>query len=118
VAGQLADRVVLTAEDPRTEPLDGILAESAAGAVSRGKLEGRDLWCIRDRGQAIQFAVDLAKAGDVVMVCGKAHEQSMCFGETEYPWDDRAAVRAALNHRLGIGGPDMPRLPTSPDWKE
>ncbi len=46
------------------------------------------------------------------MVCGKGHEQSMCFGEVEYPWDDRTALRAALAGVLDIEGPVMPYLPT------
>jgi UDP-N-acetylmuramoyl-L-alanyl-D-glutamate--2,6-diaminopimelate ligase len=36
----------------------------------------------------------------------------MCFGEIEYPWDDRAAMRAALAERLGLEGYSMPYLPT------
>jgi UDP-N-acetylmuramoyl-L-alanyl-D-glutamate--2,6-diaminopimelate ligase len=36
----------------------------------------------------------------------------MCFGEVEYPWDDRTAMRAALAEKLGIPGPRMPYLPT------
>jgi UDP-N-acetylmuramoyl-L-alanyl-D-glutamate--2,6-diaminopimelate ligase len=67
---------------------------------------------VPDRGQALRFAVQLAQPGDLVIACGKAHEQSMCFGETEYPWDDRAALRAALAERLGVSGPAMPYLPT------
>jgi UDP-N-acetylmuramoyl-L-alanyl-D-glutamate--2,6-diaminopimelate ligase len=55
----------------------------------------------------------LANAGDVVISCGKGHEQSMCFGEIEYPWDDRLALRAALAEYLQIPGPEMPLLPTS-----
>jgi UDP-N-acetylmuramoyl-L-alanyl-D-glutamate--2,6-diaminopimelate ligase len=116
VAAALADFAVITAEDPRTELLEAILAESAGGAASQGGVEGESFWRVADRGQAIRFAVSLAQPGDVVLVCGKAHEQSMCFGTVEYPWDDRAAVRAALSRRLGIPGPEMPRLPTSPDW--
>lgn len=116
-AGRLADWAILTAEDPRTEPLADILAEMAAGAASQGKSEGENMWRIPDRGTAIQFAVDSARPGDVILICGKAHEQSMCFGTVEYPWDDRIAARAALSRRLGVDGPAMPRLPTSPDWK-
>jgi UDP-N-acetylmuramoyl-L-alanyl-D-glutamate--2,6-diaminopimelate ligase len=48
----------------------------------------------------------------VVIACGKGHEQSMCFGEVEYPWDDRTALRAAISECLGIPGPQMPYLPT------
>ncbi len=114
VAAELADLAVITAEDPRTESLEAIMAESAAGAEAKGGREGHTFWRIADRGEAIAFAVGLAAPGDVVMACGKAHEQSMCFGEIEYPWDDRVAMRAALSARLGLPGPAMPRLPTSP----
>jgi UDP-N-acetylmuramoyl-L-alanyl-D-glutamate--2,6-diaminopimelate ligase len=118
VAAELADCVIITAEDPRTESLEAIMAESAEGAKSRGGVEGETFWRIADRGEAIQFAVDMAEACDVVIACGKAHEQSMCFGKVEYPWDDRVAMRAALAKRLGLVGPEMPLLPTSKGWKE
>ena len=94
------------------------MAESAAGAAGHGKIEGQTFWRMPDRGEAIQFAVNLAAPGDIVIVCGKAHEQSMCFGTIEYPWDDRVALRAALSKRLGIAGPEMLRLPTSGGWKD
>ncbi len=112
-AAELADLIVLTAEDPRTESLEAILEEMAAGARSRGGVEGRSFWRIPDRGEALRFAVRLAKPGDILLALGKGHEQSMCFGEIEYPWDDRTALRAALSEYLGIPGPPMPRLPTS-----
>ena len=110
---KLADITILTAEDPRTEPLDDILSEMAAGAVTQGGVEGKTFWKIYDRGEAIRFAVSLAKSGDVIIACGKGHEQSMCFGTVEYPWDDRVAMRAALVEKLGITGLKMPELPTS-----
>lgn len=111
-SAQLADISILTAEDPRTESLDDILAEMSAGAVSKGGREGETFYRVRDRGQAIQFALKLARPGDLVIACGKGHEQSMCFGATEYPWDDRIALRAALSEYLRIPGPAMPYLPT------
>ncbi|HDD61439.1 MAG TPA: UDP-N-acetylmuramyl-tripeptide synthetase, partial [Chloroflexi bacterium] len=113
VSAEMADLTVLTAEDPRTESLDGILTEMAGGMLDKGGVEGEDFWRVPDRGGAIRFALDLAQPGDVVMVCGKGHEQSMCFGETEYPWDDRTAVLSALASVLGTPGPEMPTLPTS-----
>jgi len=116
VSVQLADFIVLTAEDPRTESLTQILEEMAAGAISKGGLEGQTFWRIPDRGNAIGFALTLAQPGDIVLVCGKGHEQSMCFGETEYPWDDRTALRAALADYLKIAGPEMPYLPTKKDY--
>lgn len=112
ISAKLADISVLTAEDPRTESLEDILAEMATGAQSRGGVEGQTFWRVPDRGEAIRQAVRLARPGDLVMACGKGHEQSMCFGVTEYLWDDRIAMRAALAEHLGIEGPAMPYLPT------
>jgi UDP-N-acetylmuramoyl-L-alanyl-D-glutamate--2,6-diaminopimelate ligase len=113
VSAALADLTVLTAEDPRTEPLDGILAEMADACARAGGVEGRTFWRVPDRGDALRHAVGLARPGDLVIACGKGHEQSMCFGEFEHPWDDRTALRAALAELLGRPGPPMPWLPTS-----
>ena len=113
VSIETADYSILTAEDPRTESLDAILEDMAAGARSKGGVEGRHFWRVPDRGDALRFALSLAKPGDVVITLGKGHEQSMCFGEVEYDWDDRVAMRAALSEYLSIPGPSMPELPTS-----
>ena len=96
IAGRLADRVVITAEDPRTEPLDEIMAQIAHGCQEAGRQEGEDYWRIGDRAEAIAFAVRMAEEGDVVIVTGKGHERSMCFGSDDEPWSDHAALRAAL----------------------
>ena len=98
-AAQLADLTVLTAEDPRTESLDGILAMMAQGCIAQGGVEGKTFLRVPDRGEAIHAACQLAQTGDLVMACGKGHEQSMCFGTVEYPWDDREAMRSALRGR-------------------
>lgn len=111
-SAELADLTILTAEDPRTESLDEILEEMADGAKSRGGREGETFWRIPDRGEAIRFAVRLARPGDIVVYCGKGHEQSMCFGTREHLWDDRTAMRAALSELLRVEGPKMPYLPT------
>ena len=111
-SAELADLTILTAEDPRTESLDEILAEMADGAESRGGIENQNFYRIPDRGAAIRFAVEQARPGDLVVALGKGHEQSMCFIETEYPWDDRTAMRSALAELLGLEGPKMPYLPT------
>ncbi len=115
VSTQLADVSIMTAEDPRTERLEDILAEMADEARKSGSIEGKDFLSIPDRGAAISEALRLARPGDLVIACGKGHEQSMCFGEIEYPWDDRTAMRAALSKLLKISGPEMPVLPTSRD---
>ncbi|MCC6187738.1 MAG: UDP-N-acetylmuramoyl-L-alanyl-D-glutamate--2,6-diaminopimelate ligase [Anaerolineales bacterium] len=111
-AAELADLSVLTAEDPRTEALDDILAMMAGAARLKGAVEGETFFRVPDRGQALRLAVALARPGDIVLACGKGHEQSMCFGQLEYAWDDRTALRAALAEQLGQPGPKMPYLPT------
>jgi len=114
VAGRLADLAVLTAEDPRTEDLDTIIGQIAQGCDDVEAREGVDFYRIPDRAEAIAFAVCLAQAGDTVVAAGKGHEQSMCFGTTEYPWSDHQAMRAALLERAGRSGEvAAPRLPTS-----
>jgi UDP-N-acetylmuramoyl-L-alanyl-D-glutamate--2,6-diaminopimelate ligase len=100
IAGELADRTVITAEDPRTEDLSQIMEQIAAGCEKAGCSEGIDYWRIGDRSEAIQFAVDMAGEGDLLLVTGKGHEKSMCFGTTEFPWSDRQAVEEALGDRL------------------
>lgn len=114
-SAELADITVLTAEDPRTERLDDILEMMAFGARSQGGVEGETFFRVPDRGEALRLACRLARPGDIVLACGKGHEQSMCFGTMEHAWDDRTALRAALAELLGVPGPEMPRLPTSAD---
>jgi len=99
IAGRLADRVVITAEDPRTESLDDIMARIAFGCEKAGKREGEHYWRIGDRGEAIEFAIKMAQTGDLVIVTGKGHERTMCFGTTEYPWSDHEAVWEALERQ-------------------
>ena len=110
-SAELADISILTAEDPRTESLAAILAMMAAGARRQGGVEGQTFYRVPDRREALRLAVRLARPGDIVLACGKGHEQSMAFGAVEYPWDDRVALRAALAEHLGQPGPAMPFLP-------
>ena len=71
-----------------------------SGARLQGGVEKKSFWRVPDRGEAIRLGVHLAEPGDTLVACGKGHEQSMCFGITEYPWDDRVAIRAALSELL------------------
>jgi UDP-N-acetylmuramoyl-L-alanyl-D-glutamate--2,6-diaminopimelate ligase len=84
----------------------------ADGATSKGGVESENFWRIPDRGAAISFALLKAQPGDIVMLLGKGHEQSMNFEGIEYPWDDRIALLAALAKQLGKEGPEMPYLPS------
>lgn len=103
IASRLADLTVITAEDPRTEDLGEIMEQVAAGARRAGAVEGETYVKIGDRAAAIDWAVQQARAGDIVIACGKGHEQSMCFGETEYPWSEHEAMAAAVGRRLARG---------------
>jgi UDP-N-acetylmuramoyl-L-alanyl-D-glutamate--2,6-diaminopimelate ligase len=113
ISARGADLTFLTAEDPRTESLAAILDEMAAGCLAAGGREGESFFRIPDRLRAIYRALTSARARDIVLVCGKGHEQSMCFGEQEYPWDDRAAVRRALRALLASEPLPPSGLPTA-----
>ena len=115
ISARMADKTVLTAEDPRTEALSEILEMMASGCRSQGAVEGESFWRVADRGRAIYHALSLAGPHDLVLICGKGHEQSMCFGDIEYPWDDCDATRTAL--RAFLSGQAMPDtgLPTYDD---
>jgi len=102
IAGRLADRTVITAEDPRTEPLEEIMEQVAVGTRRAGGREGESFWRVGDRTEAIALALGMAEPGDLVIITGKGHEQSMCFGATEYPWSDHSAIADALR-ALGYG---------------
>ncbi len=97
VAAERADLVVVTDEDPRFEDSRSINEQIAAGARERGARDGATLWVRADRREAIGLAIGLAREGDTVLLAGKGHEQSMVYGAEKRPWDDRAAVRDALD---------------------
>ncbi len=114
VAARLADLTVITAEDPRTEDLAAIMAETATALACAGRLEGQDFVRIADRQRAILFAVQQAQPGDAVIVCGKGHEQSMCFGNVEHPWRDQDALIWALDVLRGVAASHPPFI--LPTW--
>ena len=111
ISGRLADVSVFTAEDPRREDVNKIIAQMVTGArktgakelLSTGYQDSNDsskshrFVRIPERGEAVSFAVQkIAKKGDSVLICGKGHEKSMAYGEIEYPWSDKEAALAAL----------------------
>ncbi len=114
VAAARADYTVVTAEDPRTEDLAAIMAETAGALLAAGRAEGHDFVCIPDRQRAILHAVQHARPGDVVICCGKGHEQSMCFGAVEHPWRDQDALRWGLDRLADAANAAPPFL--LPTW--
>lgn len=94
VAARLADSVIVTSDNPRSEDPEGIIEE-----ILRGSGEGSDVGVERevDRRRAISAAIGGARPGDVVVIAGKGHEQGQEFeaGRKE-PFDDREVAREAL----------------------
>lgn len=133
IASKLADVIIITSEDPRTEKLikinDKILEkiykverklvkrfvnrkdykkvnlEKVKIKIKERFKKGKksifvfDQENINSREDAIDFAVKIAQSNDIVIITGKGHEKSMCFGKTEYPWSDLQAVKRAVKLR-------------------
>ena len=96
-AARLADRVIVTSDNPRSEDPERIIDEVMAGAGAEAEREV-------DRRRAIALAVDAAGAGDVIVVAGKGHEQGQEFEDgRKEPFDDVTVARQALRSRAGEG---------------
>jgi len=102
-SGQSADIVIITEEDYRTEKFMNIAKEIIKGLGEFGftkhknKVAVQKEYVIKERRQeAITYAVSIAKKGDIIVLTGKGHEQSLARGKKEYSWDEYRAVRKAL----------------------
>lgn len=103
MAGEHADVVIVTNEDPYDDDPQEIIHDVAEGVRSAGKT-GSALKEILDRGEAIQTAVDLAEEGDLVLLTGKGCEQAIILAEgRRLPWDEREEARKAIQARLSRG---------------
>ena len=97
VAGRLADRVVLTNEDPRDEDPDAIIEAIAAGLHAAGRKEGADFVKRPNRREALALALSEARPGDTVLLAGKATETSMAFEHGRHvPWNERQVAEELL----------------------
>lgn len=96
ISGKFADVIILTSEDPRAENENTIIEEIASGI----KVKDRIVLRISDRKEAINEAIQMAKALDLVVITGKGHEKSMTFGKKDTPWDEYEAVKIALEARI------------------
>ncbi len=92
IAARLADVPVVTSDNPRSEEPAAIVGEILAGMEERD-----DVRVEVDRREAIRYALELATAGDTVIIAGKGHEQGQEFSEGQkIPFDDRDVARAEL----------------------
>jgi UDP-N-acetylmuramoyl-L-alanyl-D-glutamate--2,6-diaminopimelate ligase len=97
VAAELADLVVVTDDNPRSEDPAAIRREILSGAAEAGT--GADVVEVGDRRGAIDHAVAWAGAGDVVLIAGKGHETGQTRNGQTQPFDDRVELAAALEAR-------------------
>ncbi|HLA82439.1 MAG TPA: UDP-N-acetylmuramoyl-L-alanyl-D-glutamate--2,6-diaminopimelate ligase, partial [Thermoleophilia bacterium] len=102
IAGLLADRVVLTREDDRSESVYAIMHAIAEGLQRAGRQEGVDYVLLPDRREAIQRACDMAEAGDLVLIAGKGHEPTINVNGRDLPWQEEAVARDAIRRRMGL----------------
>lgn len=100
------DIIVLTAEDPRSEQIDNINSQIKQGikkGFAIGKVdqqaEGKVVYEINDRKEAIEFALSRALKNDTVIITGKGHEASINYGNGETPWSDREAITDYLTEQ-------------------
>ena len=87
IAERLADQLIITADNPRTEDVMAICLDIVAGCTEQ------QYQLITDRKTAIRTALEQAKAGDLVLIAGKGHEDYQIIGHEVLPYDERAFVR-------------------------
>jgi UDP-N-acetylmuramoyl-L-alanyl-D-glutamate--2,6-diaminopimelate ligase len=92
---RVADAIVLTSDNPRTEDPERILDDLATG------LTGADFMRIVDRREAIDAALRAARPGDTIVLAGKGHERYQVIGTTKHAFDERALVAASMA-RMGV----------------
>lgn len=101
MAGEKADYVIVTNEDPYDENPQTIIDQVAAGAIVAGKRVEDNLFKILDRRVAIAKALSLARPGDLVLITGKGCEQAICVKNgKKVTWDDREVVKQELKKQL------------------
>jgi UDP-N-acetylmuramoyl-L-alanyl-D-glutamate--2,6-diaminopimelate ligase len=93
IAARLADTVVLTDDNPRSEDGDDIIRDIRSGC------RHGDLTIIRDRREAIAYALGRAAAGDLILIAGKGHETTQEVHGRKFPFSDREVVRTILKQR-------------------
>lgn len=98
IAARLADLVVLTEDDSRSEPREAILAEMMSGA-QLAPLGAERTLVVPDRGEAISTAIRAARGEDTVLLAGKGAEATLERGDAVLPWDEARAAAEVLAER-------------------
>ena len=92
IAGRLSDFSIITSDNPRTENPQKIVDQIEDGMK---KTDGKYI-CITDRREAIGYALDNAKAGDVIILAGKGQETYQIIGKEKFDFDERVEVYSHL----------------------
>ncbi len=116
ISSNYSDIIILTAEDPRDETVDNInqqiisgIKDSSFGIINYDALRNKETYMdeknkyiisIADRREAIEFAISIAKKGDIVLLTGKGHEKSINYGRGEELWDENQAILEAIMNRF------------------
>jgi UDP-N-acetylmuramoyl-L-alanyl-D-glutamate--2,6-diaminopimelate ligase len=99
LAAELADRIIATSDNPRSEDPLAILHEIEVGVLAAGMAQERYM-LEPDRRLAIQKAVEMASPGDVVLIAGKGHETYQIIGGVTSDFDDRLVAKQAIRSRM------------------
>ncbi len=94
IAAELADDVIVTDDNPRTEDPARIVADILAGMPGPGAAAAPGAMVEHDRTRAIQTALRRSTPGDVVLIAGKGHEDYQIYGTVRRPFSDQAVVSA------------------------
>jgi UDP-N-acetylmuramoyl-L-alanyl-D-glutamate--2,6-diaminopimelate ligase len=100
VASRLSDFVIVTSDNPRSEPPEAILEQVRRG-IPKSREDQTEL--VVDRREAIARALELARPGDVVAIAGKGHENYQVLRDRTVPFDDRQVARDLLGRLLVKG---------------
>lgn len=100
IAARIADYVIITSDNPRSEPPEEIMKEINAG-IDGSEFAGTPCEMIEDRRTAIEHAMELAEPGDVIVIAGKGHEPYQLIGAETLDFDDRQVAREAIRRRMG-----------------
>ena len=96
IAARFCDTIVLADEDPRGEDPVELLKMIAEGALKEGKVMDENLFIIHDRPQAIRETFKMAQKGDIVLLLGKSHENSIIYKNHVMPYDEISEAKNAL----------------------
>lgn len=97
IAAKFCDIIILTDEDPRGEDSVELLKMISDGAEKEGKIMDENLFITPDRPKAIRQAFSMARKGDIVLLLGKSHENSIIYKDYVMPYDEISEAKKALN---------------------